>query len=91
MVLKVEQVIEAITDAYKKMDYRPTVVMIVQNEQGKFLLVCSSHGQGKWGFPQGGVNCNEEISSAITRELFEEVGIKEDEFTVIKILTVQIT
>lgn len=55
--------------------YRPTVVIILRNTAGQFLLVKSANSHQTWGFIQGGVNPDEGVISALLRELKEEVGI----------------
>jgi len=43
--------------------------------EGKVLLVQTWHGPGNWSLPGGGINKDEDIPVAATRELMEEVGI----------------
>ena len=60
-----------------KTGYRLNVAMIVLNEDNKVLL-CKRRNTENWQFPQGGVDENENIESAMFRELNEEVGLEKD-------------
>ena len=60
-----------------KTGYRLNVAMIVLNEDNK-VLFCKRRKTENWQFPQGGVDENENIESAMFRELNEEVGLEKD-------------
>ena len=60
-----------------KTGYRLNVAMIVLNKDNK-VLFCKRRNTENWQFPQGGVDENENIESAMFRELNEEVGLKKD-------------
>ena len=60
-----------------KTGYRLNVAMIVLNEDNK-VLFCKRRNTENWQFPQGGVDENENIESAMFRELNEEVGLEKD-------------
>ena len=60
-----------------KTGYRLNVAMIVLNEDNK-VLFCKRRSTENWQFPQGGVDENENIESAMFRELNEEVGLEKD-------------
>ncbi len=60
-----------------KTGYRLNVAMIVLNEENKSLF-CKRRNTDNWQFPQGGVDEDENIESAMLRELNEEVGLKKE-------------
>ena len=60
-----------------KTGYRLNVAMIVVNKDNK-VLFCKRRNTENWQFPQGGVDENENIESAMFRELNEEVGLEKD-------------
>ena len=60
-----------------KTGYRLNVAMIVLNKDNK-VLFCKRRKTENWQFPQGGVDENENIESAMFRELNEEVGLEKD-------------
>jgi nucleoside triphosphatase len=59
---------------------RIVTVGIITNSEGKYLLckMSSNHGvyPGKYGLVGGGVDENEEIDTAVEREIGEEVGLR---------------
>jgi 8-oxo-dGTP pyrophosphatase MutT (NUDIX family) len=67
-----------IEEDHRTKSYRPVAVAIVENEEGNILLTQSVHGKD-WGFPQGGVERGEDVVAGLTRELFEETGIRASE------------
>ena len=60
-----------------KTGYRLNVAMVVLNKDNK-VLFCKRRNTENWQFPQGGVDENENIESAMFRELNEEVGLEKD-------------
>ena len=60
-----------------KTGYRLNVAMIVLNKENKSLF-CKRRNTDNWQFPQGGVDEDETIESAMFRELNEEVGLNEE-------------
>ena len=62
--------------------YRLNVAMIVLNEE-KRSLFCKRRNTENWQFPQGGVDDEEHIETAMYRELNEEVGLKKDNVEII--------
>ena len=60
-----------------KTGYRLNVAMIVLNKDNK-VLFCKRRNTENWQFPQGGVDENENIESAMFWELNEEVGLEKD-------------
>jgi len=60
-----------------------TAVAIIVNSKGEFLLQKKTKNyvhSGKWGFFGGGIENNESAEETIRRELFEELGIKFNNF-----------
>ena len=64
--------------------YRKNVGIILCNSRNK-LLICKRLGEESWQFPQGGFEKNENAESAMFRELFEEVGLKKNDISIIGI------
>jgi 8-oxo-dGTP pyrophosphatase MutT (NUDIX family) len=54
--------------------WRPGTVAITENSAGKILLIRSTKSRN-WGFPQGGVERDEDLIRGLVRELHEETGI----------------
>ena len=65
-----------------KEGYRLNVAMIIFNEDKK-VLFCRRKNTENWQFPQGGVDQGEKIENAMLRELEEEVGLLEQEISII--------
>lgn len=61
----------------KESEYRLNVGLIIINNKGK-LLLCKRKKSNNWQFPQGGIDTGEKSENAALRELYEEVGIKEN-------------
>jgi putative (di)nucleoside polyphosphate hydrolase len=57
--------------------YRLNVGIILCNEEGRVLWARRA-GMRSWQFPQGGIKFNEDPDTAMYRELYEEVGLKND-------------
>jgi putative (di)nucleoside polyphosphate hydrolase len=66
---------EAVAEAHRLKEYRPTVVAIIRDEQGRILFVQSTFNRAEWMFVQGGIEEGESPIAALTREMREEVGI----------------
>jgi len=62
--------------------YRANVGIILSNQQGQ-VLWAQRMGQDAWQFPQGGVNVDETAEQAMYRELWEEVGLVEQDVEMI--------
>ena len=62
-------------------EYRLNVGLIIINDKGK-LLLCKRKGTNNWQFPQGGIDEGETPLEAAKRELYEETGIKDQEFPI---------
>jgi len=62
--------------------FRPNVGMIITNGNGQ-VLWAQRQGQDSWQFPQGGIDGNESPRQALFRELYEEVGLTENDVEII--------
>jgi len=62
--------------------YRPNVAMVVINSTNK-VLICRRKNTRTWQFPQGGIDNGEVIKKAMYRELSEEVGLSEDDVSLV--------
>jgi len=62
--------------------YRANVGIILSNQHGQ-LLWAQRMGQDAWQFPQGGVNPEETAEQAMYRELWEEIGLNNDDVDLI--------
>ncbi len=62
--------------------YRANVGIILSNQKGQ-VLWAQRMGQDAWQFPQGGVNPDETPEQAMFRELWEEVGLQQQDVELI--------
>lgn len=62
--------------------YRPNVAAILQRADGQILVGERRDFAGAWQFPQGGVDPGETLREALEREIWEEVGLLADAYTV---------
>ncbi|MDB6096254.1 MAG: pyrophosphohydrolase [Francisellaceae bacterium] len=62
--------------------FRPNIGIILANKEGK-LFWAKRIGQEAWQFPQGGAHDNEEPIDTLYRELYEEVGLKEQDVKIL--------
>ena len=62
--------------------YRPTAVGIIEDVSTNRVLVSHSPKGDAWGFPQGGIGPEERVLDALLREIWEELGIPDEELTV---------
>ena len=58
----------------KPLAYRPCVLGVFRNKEGKVLICERSDPRGQWQLPQGGVDKDESEGNAIIREMSEELG-----------------
>lgn len=63
-------------------EFRPNVAALIMNRKGELLVCERSKKRGAWQFPQGGVKNGETNSEALEREVYEEVGLKKDDYKV---------
>jgi len=62
--------------------YRKNVGIILCNSKNE-LLMCKRYKEKSWQFPQGGFKGNESAESAMYRELFEEIGLRKNDVTIL--------
>lgn len=62
--------------------FRAGVGIIVSNDQGHVLWARRIR-QHAWQFPQGGIQANETEEQALYRELYEELGLRENDVTIL--------
>jgi putative (di)nucleoside polyphosphate hydrolase len=55
-------------------EYRPCVVVVFTNKDGKILSCERSDVRGAWQLPQGGIEPGESALNAVYREMREEIG-----------------
>lgn len=54
--------------------YRPCVVAVICDDQGRCLVGERADHKGAWQLPQGGIDPGEDPRTAVLRELHEEIG-----------------
>jgi putative (di)nucleoside polyphosphate hydrolase len=64
--------------------FRPSVVGILQDSEGRVLIGERVNMPGAWQFPQGGVNEGESREGALARELGEELSLKRGDYRLIE-------
>lgn len=57
--------------------YRPCVLGVITNDQGRVLVGERAEPPGAWQFPQGGLDAGETPEQGILREMAEEVGLRQ--------------
>lgn len=60
-----------------------SVIVVAKN--GKIVLGRKSHGMPGWSLPGGAVEADESFAAAAAREIFEEVGIRLEDLTLLLI------
>ena len=63
--------------------FRPNVGIILMNDVGQLFWARRVNGQDAWQFPQGGIKDNESPKQALFRELYEEVGLTEQQVEIV--------
>lgn len=64
--------------------YRPNVAAIIIRGDGRILIAERISSTDAWQFPQGGVSKGESPLTALHREVEEEVGLKPDQYEILK-------
>lgn len=64
---------------------RKNVGIILTNDKGQLFWGRRSDKQNAWQFPQGGMYENETIEEAMYRELYEELGLKPEDVSILGI------
>lgn len=67
--------------------WRRNAAAIIVDADGLILLGKDPGRNSHWHFPQGGVERNEEMQQAVIREIQEEVGLRPDQYRIIKHVT----
>src|SRR6478609_4033629 len=68
----------------KQLKYRTNVAAILRNAKSE-ILICERFGMaGAWQFPQGGIDTGETPEQALTRELWEEIGVTAGDFRIVE-------
>lgn len=62
--------------------FRPNVGIILANNQGQ-VLWARRINQNSWQFPQGGIHAHETVEQALFRELYEEIGLRQQDVEVL--------
>lgn len=70
------------TDSIDADGFRANVGIILMNDAGELFLGGRTGGRG-WQFPQGGIRPDEDIEAALYRELNEEIGLDENDVSVL--------
>lgn len=65
-----------------KNGYRKNVGIILCNSMNE-LLICKRFKENSWQFPQGGFENNESASTAMFRELYEEIGLNKNDVIIL--------
>ena len=63
--------------------FRPNVGIILANPQAQILWARRVGGHDAWQFPQGGIQKGESAEQALYRELYEEIGLREQDVEIL--------
>jgi len=64
--------------------YRTNVAALIISSKGKLLICERSDRDGVWQFPQGGVKRTETLLEGLHREVYEEVGYLESDYSIVE-------
>ena len=64
--------------------YRLDVAGILRNARGQILICERVDVADAWQFPQGGIDAGETPEQALTRELWEEIGVHPPHFRIVE-------
>lgn len=64
--------------------YRPNVAAIIQRADGKLLIAQRSDYPECWQFPQGGVDQGEDLTTALRREILEEIALPATAYQIVE-------
>ncbi len=64
--------------------YRPNVCMVIVNRRGQVFWAKRAR-EDAWQFPQGGVDAEESIETAVFRELQEETGLQKSSVEIVAV------
>ena len=67
-----------------ELKYQENVAAILRNARGEILICERVSVKGAWQFPQGGVDEGETLEQAMVREVWEEIGVKAWDFTLVE-------
>ena len=67
-----------------ELKYQENVAAILRNARGEILICERVSVKGAWQFPQGGVDEGETLEQAMVREVWEEIGVKAWDFTIVE-------
>lgn len=62
--------------------FRPNVGIILANDHGQ-VLWARRINQNSWQFPQGGIHQHESTEDALFRELYEEIGLQQQDVNIL--------
>lgn len=65
-----------------QLQLRLNAAAIIQRPDGKILICERNDVPGAWQFPQGGVDAGESAEETVQREVWEEIGVSQEAYTV---------
>ncbi len=64
--------------------YRPNVAAILTDSQDRIFIAERVNIPGAWQFPQGGIDDGEDATTAMFRELAEEIGVRREQAEILE-------